>query len=352
MKILSFSVAAYNVERYIERTLESLISCKNIDFLEIIVVNDGSKDNTKKIIEKYKDAYPSSIRFIDKENGGHGSTINAAINIATGKYFKVLDGDDWVNSENVDTLVDNLLNEDTDLVLTNYTKAYECHGNQFRYDKVNIENVPMQKTLVKNIQINTGISMHAIAIKTSILQENNVSLPEHCFYVDALYDTYSVAYSETVKFYDLNIYMYRLGRKDQSVSMDSAKKNISMYEKVLLLFFDFINKAPQNLIEEKKYLLCRRLLPTAMTIVRVRLAQRNRNAFEKLQNFYSLANKKNSFLSDYFFSQNIFCRISLKNFKYFLISSIISSLCMMLRKIGRRTRLVKIKKKLLKFLPI
>ena len=107
-KNLTISIAAYNVENYLEKTLDSLI-IDNLDKLEVLIVNDGSKDNTKKIAQKYCKKYPNSIKLIDKENGGYGSTINAGIKEATGKYFKQLDGDDWYNTENLNRLVEDIV---------------------------------------------------------------------------------------------------------------------------------------------------------------------------------------------------------------------------------------------------
>ena len=91
-KILTITIPSYNVEAYIAATLDTMVTINNLDLLEILVVNDGSKDNTVAVAQQYVDKYPNSVRIIDKENGGHGSTINAGIREATGKYFKVVDG--------------------------------------------------------------------------------------------------------------------------------------------------------------------------------------------------------------------------------------------------------------------
>ena len=82
-----------------------MINSKEFSKLDIIVVNDGSTDQTVEITNKYVEKYKQSIRLINKENGGHGSTINTSIKHAKGKYYKILDSDDWVNSENLNRLV-------------------------------------------------------------------------------------------------------------------------------------------------------------------------------------------------------------------------------------------------------
>ena len=128
MKILSIVIPVYNTEKYIERCLGSLLINEIIDDIEIIAVNDGSKDNSITVLNKYKEKYPNSIVIIDKENGGHGSTINVALNIATGKYFRVIDSDDWVDSKNFLSLIENLKRQDVDLVVTNYRKEFVYNG--------------------------------------------------------------------------------------------------------------------------------------------------------------------------------------------------------------------------------
>ena len=99
MKILTISVAAYNVEKTLDKTLESFNDARVYNDLEVLIVDDGSKDNTKLVAQKYEKIAPQTFKYVEKENGGHGSTINKGISLATGKYFKVIDGDDWVDTD-------------------------------------------------------------------------------------------------------------------------------------------------------------------------------------------------------------------------------------------------------------
>ena len=115
MKLLSIAVPCYNSQDYMRNCVDSLL--KGGELVEILIVNDGSKDNTVAVAQQYVDKYPDSVRIIDKENGGHGSTINAGIREATGKYFKVVDGDDWVDSVALQNLLDFLKDHDADLII-------------------------------------------------------------------------------------------------------------------------------------------------------------------------------------------------------------------------------------------
>ena len=127
-KILTISIASYNAEKDIPRCLDSFIQTTVFDKLDIIVVNDGSSDNTSQVASEYAKKYPNSIRVVDKENGGHGSTINTGITYAKGKYFKIVDSDDWVNKDGLEDLVSYLENNDIDLVINPFhTINYSDH---------------------------------------------------------------------------------------------------------------------------------------------------------------------------------------------------------------------------------
>ena len=97
MKLITFAIPCYNSEEYMSKCIESLLVCK--DDIEIIIVDDGSKDKTAKIADDYQKKYPETIKAIHKENGGHGSGVNVGLENATGLYYKVVDSDDWVDKD-------------------------------------------------------------------------------------------------------------------------------------------------------------------------------------------------------------------------------------------------------------
>ena len=129
-KLLTISIAAYNVEMYIEKLLDSIIDSGKLDEIEVLVVNDGSKDKTVEITNKYVKRYPNSIYLINKPNGGHGSTINTGIKNAHGKYFKAIDGDDWIDSTNLAKLIENMKKTNSDLILCNHKFVFEKNGSE------------------------------------------------------------------------------------------------------------------------------------------------------------------------------------------------------------------------------
>lgn len=179
-KILTVTIPSYNTEKYIDECLPYLIDERIISDIEILIVSDGSKDNTVSVAQKWADKYPDSIRVIDKENGGHGSTINRGILEATGKYFKVVDGDDWVVTENFVKLVDYLKQVEVDIINNPYLEHNE--ETTVETPMMNLEiparNIVEHDQVVEQIKIPP---MHTITYRTSILKDNEIKIDEKCF---------------------------------------------------------------------------------------------------------------------------------------------------------------------------
>ena len=104
MKLLTFTIPCYNSQDYMRHCIESILP--GGEDVEILIVDDGSKDDTSKIAHEYEEKYPTIVRAVDKENGGHGDAVNAGLDHAEGKYFKVVDSDDWVDEEALYKILD------------------------------------------------------------------------------------------------------------------------------------------------------------------------------------------------------------------------------------------------------
>ena len=100
-KVLTIAIPAYNASKFLPKCLQSLVDSNELERMEVLVIDDGSKESQDEVVRPYIDRFPQSIQMIHKENGGHGSVINKAAEIATGKYLKILDADDWVVSKNM-----------------------------------------------------------------------------------------------------------------------------------------------------------------------------------------------------------------------------------------------------------
>jgi len=254
-KILSITIPSYNVEKYIDKCVQSMLVDSILDDLEILIVNDGSKDSTSNIAQGYVAKYPQTVRLIDKENGGHGSTINAGIREATGKYFKVVDGDDWLNTENLEHFIQLLKTRDEDVIASNFL----CIRDE-TYEVLSEKYVTSDATLYGTVcnldkgEVKEVIKMHGLTIRTSILKENNITIDEHCFYVDCEYIAYPMPYVKTVYYDDEFIYMYRLGRNGQSMDIRSMQRNRAMHMKVLNSLLAFYDKLPEMTEAKKSYI--------------------------------------------------------------------------------------------------
>lgn len=265
--ILSIIIPSYNVSQYLEHTVSSIVNQKKANQLEILIVNDGSKDNTpevaRKIISKFCDSKKPIIHLIDKENGGHGSTINVGISKATGKYIRVIDGDDWVNSEQLERLIEQLENENSDIVITDYCEdlaptnslipkklySFMKVGKQYQFDDVCNRYYGFQEW---------GPILATANFKTEMLQQQSFKLTEKCFYVDMEFDIYTILNAKTITYYDYDIYRYFIGRTGQSVSKESFIKNRFQHEKVL---FNMLKILENNKVSDlKKDYICRILI--------------------------------------------------------------------------------------------
>lgn len=239
-KILSVIVPAYNIEKYLERCLKSMEVPGILERLEVWIINDGSSDSTEKIAQNYCIKYPETYFFVNKKNGGHGSCINSGIEHATGKYFKVLDGDDWLNTEELEEYVNLLEKCDADIVASDFLCI------QDETDAILQEKFATKEQMQYNTQctISSGsirevLKMHMLTIKTEILKQNHIVIDEHCYYVDSEYITYPIPYADSVYFYPRFIYMYRLGRDGQSMNILNMQKNRAQHQHVLESMLNF-----------------------------------------------------------------------------------------------------------------
>lgn len=239
-KILTVSIAAYNAEKYLKKCLSSLINVRYLDCLEILIVNDGSSDSTLNIANEYKEKYPASVFVIDKENGGHGSTINAGIRTATGKYFKIVDADDWVETENLDRLIEFLKQSNSDLVLNSYYEVSASdNSKKIRYSHDMKPEYTKESIAFEEISSHIELAMHSMTIKTDILKRVGPVIDEKCFYVDVEYTIFPIPYINTVSILNYPIYDYLLGTATQSVNLKVMQNRRQQHLKVVKRIVDF-----------------------------------------------------------------------------------------------------------------
>ena len=257
MKLISFTVPCYNSQVYMKKCIDSLLTGGRD--VEIIIVNDGSKDGTLKLANEYKENYPDTVKVIDKENGGHGSGVNAGLKAAEGLYFKVVDSDDWLDTDALNELLGVVKLHRSegrlpDLYVTNfiYDRVYDGTKHVSSYEK----KMPQGKIFgwdgVKKFRFSHMMLMHALLYKRENLLKSGTRLPEHTFYVDNIFAYKPLPFMQTVYYLNVDLYHYFIGRADQSVN---RKNIIARYEQQLLVMremtdaysWDEIKKMPKGL---------------------------------------------------------------------------------------------------------
>ena len=246
-KTLTIVVPTYNAENYLRDNLKSFELAEVLDYIEVLIINDGSTDNSLKIAEEYVNRYPNTYKVITKENGGHGSGINCGIEHAQGIYYKVVDADDWVDADAFVCLVNYLRESKSDIVYSGFYWVYDRGENCKEDFKKRTEFIKPFETVEYYREYkfddiaenNFYIKMHNMTIKTSILQKNNIFIDEHCYYVDAEYITYPIPHVNTISFIDAFVYFYRIGSMGQSVGIEKMQVNQENYNKVLNSLFRF-----------------------------------------------------------------------------------------------------------------
>lgn len=220
-KLLSIIVPCYNSEDYMTHCVESLLV--GGEAVEIIIVNDGSSDGTSHIADQLQVKYPTIIKVVHQENGGHGQAINAGLIEASGLYLKVVDSDDWVDPEAYATILAFLEahqdEEMMDMVISNY--VYEKQGVKHKKVMEYRSILPINKEFSwDTVQFPIGkyLLMHSVIYRTSLLKEANIKLPKHTFYVDNLYVFKPLPLVNKMYYLDVDFYRYYIGRDDQSVN--------------------------------------------------------------------------------------------------------------------------------------
>lgn len=241
-KILSIIVPSYNMEKYLPKCLGSLIVAPELmEELEVLVVNDGSKDRTSEIAHEFAAKWPGTFKVIDKKNGNYGSCINAALPIATGKYVKVLDADDWFATAAFEEYLRFLEKEkDVDLVVTNYDTVGEndCVTKQHRYEFDPVKEFSNEVFLASK----SYLPMHALTYRTALLCEMGYRQLEGVSYTDTEWSFLPLAFVDTVRYCPETVYKYFFGRAGQTMEAGKIAKSWWMRGELALHLLESFNE--------------------------------------------------------------------------------------------------------------
>ena len=239
MKLLSIIIPSYNCRAFLGKCIRSLVHPELLDVLDIIVVNDGSSDDTALVAEEFVNQYPDTVRLISQENKGHGGALNTGCAASRGKFLKVIDADDWVETDNLPAFLDFLKDCCSDVVLTHHD-THDISTGEIRHWKAYPQQFGKAYTLSEimtcSSNFDRSLTFHGITYRTDFYQGLNIRLSEKVFYEDHEYATFPCCHAASVTPLDLCIYDYRIGDVQQSVSDANQLKRLSHMETVLNRF--------------------------------------------------------------------------------------------------------------------
>ena len=241
-------VPAYNAEAYLDKCLSTLAAANTGGGLEVVIVDDGSSDKTGSIAEKYAANNPMAFSVIHQENGGHGSAINAGIGTASGRYFRVVDADDWVDSNQLAALLDMLVNADADLVVDIKTEVDMATAGRSVFplpDRVPLRcTVPFEQWNVDDMT--EYYTLHTLTVRTDLAKRIQLSLPEHTYYEDFEYALKVTVHACSIYFADTRCYQYQIGNAGQSVAPQNYVRRLDQHRRIVERTIDYVNKTPMS----------------------------------------------------------------------------------------------------------
>lgn len=255
--LLSIVIPMYNSQAFIQRCLDSLLLSKDqMSRLEVVIVDDGSKDHGTQYAEAYRQRYPNSFRIVRKSNGGHGSAVNEGVRYCTGRYLKVLDADDWMHTDSLGRLLRILEGIDAQVIACGYDRyqigqketpqeggknGRTCWEPQAENDRVcaglsrknQIRYLDMEQLIREWSRFRQIFCLHGMIYQTDFYKKLCYQLPEGVFYDDAFFFTVPCSHAEKLCILNMQLYVYRIGDPSQSISAENREKRIHQMEAVI-----------------------------------------------------------------------------------------------------------------------
>lgn len=253
-KLISIIVPIYNTQEFLPKCLDSLIIKEPLlSSVEVLLIIDGSPDNSIAIAKEYAEKYHETFTVIDKENGGYGSVLKRGIAEAKGKYCKVLDSDDWYDTPSFELFVGELQHLDCDVVVTDFVKEFVFEN---RSELQTLPNLKNKQTYLLNKELNElqgdVFVMHRLAYKTEIVRQAKIDFPEKISYTDTLFASIPMFFAKDLYYTNLPIYRYFIGRDGQTIAPESIRKNRKHTEKVIKYYYQKFVENRNNLSDTKR----------------------------------------------------------------------------------------------------
>ena len=305
-KLLSIIIPTYNMEALLPRCLDSLLVARASERLEAIVVNDGSKDGSLAIANNYKEKYPDTVTVIDKPNGNYGSTINAALPVAQGKFIRILDADDWVRSDSLVQFLDALESLESDMVITHFTVLHETGGKELtKYNDYGREPFEYGKTYSLDDVLKEGyikyFLMHGLTYRTRLLRDMGYRQTEGISYTDTEWCCYPVFKAQTITFLDIDLYQYNMAREGQTMDPKVISRSLNQMEKMIRQLIGFFESFDTSSLSDTRIAFLRRYYANRIRFLcRCHLVNTphdlfDADHFEELDNYLMEATRRNGF---------------------------------------------------------
>ena len=246
-KTITFGIPCYNAAEYMDHCVETILEGTNYaEDVQIVIVDDGSnKDNTLEKAEAWAAKYPTIVKAVHQENGGHGLAVMKALENADGIYFRNVDSDDWVDSDAATALLMQLrsfieTDNPVDLVISNYVYEHVEDNTQNFVDYRKV--LPVGRVFgwdeIGHFALAQYLLIHSLTYRTSVLRAANLQMPPHTFYVDNIYAYVPFPLCEKIFYLDVDLYRYFIGRNDQSVNETVLTSRIDHYWRVARVMRD------------------------------------------------------------------------------------------------------------------
>ena len=257
VKLLTIIIPTYNMEKYLRRCLDSLlVSDENLALLDVLIINDGSSDASSVIGHSYESDYPQTFHVIDKENGNYGSCINRGLKEARGKYVRILDADDYYQTEHLNQFINLLKETDADLLLSDMVSVY-ADGSLVRSSFGFTPNIVYDSKLLGQEEFKNKMEMHHITYKKIVLDEVLYRQTEGISYTDQEWTFYPMMGVESVVYFPYDIYEYMLDREGQTMDLEIELTRVEQKMVIARRMIDYLKEWHYDDLPSKNYLTCR-----------------------------------------------------------------------------------------------
>lgn len=253
-KILTLIIPIYNTQEYLRKCLDSLIVKDSLlSLVEVLLIIDGSPDNSLEIAKEYEAKYPQTFVVINKENGGYGSVLKRGIQEAKGKYCKVLDSDDWYDNQEFEHFIEELKVVDYDVITTDFMKEFVFENRTELQTLTHLKNKQVYQLdeEINNLEDDVFV-MHRLAYKTEVLRKAEINFPEKVFYTDTLFASIPLFYAKNLYYTNLKLYRYFIGREGQTVAPENIRKNRKSVETVIKYYYQKFLENKDKMSNQKK----------------------------------------------------------------------------------------------------